>query len=125
MIKNKCGESFNLALIVILLSITLTSIAFISERNDADGITGFAVSADSRTSDSFVAQTYLREFNDFDSLRSLAAGNYYVDDNGIVYWIDDESKPAIAKVNFIDQEHKKRIIYIDNEGNIGYPLPKT
>ena len=52
----------------------------------------------------------------------LAAGNYYIDENGIVYWTDDSSSPAIAKVNSIDESQKNRPIYIDNNGNVGYSI---
>ena len=89
----------------------------------------------------------LIELKNIDSLKTLAIGNYYVDGDGIVYWIDDmseidrfpsmlkntpralargrvfdKSKLAIAKVNFIDGVHKNRHIYIDKEGRIGYVL---
>ena len=112
--KNKYGQHFNLALIVIFLSITISLIAFVSEDNK---ITGFVTSTDS----SFVdAQPSYNEYKDVDSLKSLASGNYYIDANGYVYWLDDGSRPVIGKVSFVDQIQKNRQIYIDNNGNIGY-----
>ena len=121
MAENKKGEGFGVGLVVIILSIALASIAFISE--DHSEITGFAISDDLNDyTDYNSAQTSLIELEDFNSLRSLAAGNYYIDEESIVYWIDDESKPAIAKVNFINEDIKNRQIYIDDEGNIGYVI---
>jgi len=111
--KNKRGESFDTALIIISLSIAISLIAFISEGNK---ITGFVTSDSSY----FVINPSLIEFNDVDSLGTLAAGNYYIDDNGIVYWMDDDYRPAIAKVNYIDESQKNRRIYIDKDGNVGY-----
>ena len=113
-------ESFGAGLLAVLLSVAIVSLAFISEDNK---ITGFAISDDlDDYTDYNSAQTSLIELEDFNSLRSLAAGNYYIDEESIVYWIDDESKPAIAKVNFINEDIKNRQIYIDDEGNIGYVI---
>lgn len=115
--KSESRDHFNFALAVILISITVSIIAFVSEDKK---ITGFAtVSANSE--ETIITQE-LREFNNINELGSLAPGNYYVDDTGIVYWLDDESSPAIAKVNFVRDEQKNRHIYIDNNGNVGYVL---
>ncbi len=115
--KSESRDHFNFALTLILISITVSIIAFVSEDKK---ITGFAtVSTDSEQT--IVAQE-LRQFNNVDELSTLAPGNYYVDDSGIVYWLDDESSPAIAKVNFVRDEQKNRHIYIDNSGNVGYVL---
>jgi hypothetical protein len=114
--KNKRGGHFRAALTVILLSMTISILAFISED---DKITGFAVIEPSY----IIAQPSLIEFGNVDALGSLAPGNYFIDEDGIVYWLDDSSKPAIAKVYQIDEIEKNRKIYIDNNGNIGYLLP--
>lgn len=114
--KNKTGESFQFSVFIVFLSIAISLFAFISEENK---ITGFVVGADLTAA--FI-QPVLIEFKDVDSLKTLVAGNYYVDSNGIVYWVDDESMPAIAKVDFIDESQKNQHIYIDNEGRIGYLL---
>lgn len=111
--KNKLGKKFGNGLIVILLSVTIVMLAFVSENNK---ITGFVVTEISE------AQQSLMEFKDVNSLSSLAAGNYYIDSNGVVYWLDDESKPAVAKVNFVDETQQNRHIYIDDQGRIGYVL---
>ena len=55
-------------------------------------------------------------------MSTLAPGNYFIDDDGIVYWIDDESRPAIAIVKYHDEIQENRHIYIDDEGRIGYVL---
>ena len=115
--KSESRDHFNFALTLILISITVSIIAFVSEDKK---ITGFAtVSTDSE--ETIITQE-LREFNNVDELSTLAPGNYYVDDSGIFYWLDDESSPAIAKVNFVRDEQKNRHIYIDNSGNVGYVL---
>ena len=115
--KNKSGERFGFGLFIIFLAMALSLFAFISEDSR---ITGFA--AISTEPSVVVISNVLTEFNDFKSLQTLSAGNYYVDNEGIVYWIDDESKPAIAKVKSIDEIQKNRVIYIDDEGRIGYVL---
>ena len=115
--KNKLGERFGFGLFIIFLAMTVSLFAFISEDSK---ITGFA--AISTEPGIVVISNVFIEFNDFKSLQTLSAGNYYVDNEGIVYWIDDESKPAIAKVKSIDEIQKNRVIYIDDEGRIGYVL---
>jgi len=115
--KNKSGEKFGFGLLIIFLVVTVSLFAFISEDSR---ITGFA--AISTEPSIVVISNDLMEFNDFKSLQTLSAGNYYVDNEGIVYWIDDESMPAIAKVKSIDEIQKNRIIYIDAQGRIGYVL---
>lgn len=109
-------EHFKIALIAIFLSISLFFLAFISEK---EAIVGFASGIDPYNT---ANQPVLREFNDINSLGSLAKGAYYIDDEGIVYWADDESKPAIAYVNIIDESQKNRHVYIDNYGNVGYVI---
>lgn len=112
----KRGESLASALIVILLSIAIFSIAFIGEDRN---ITGFVVDTEPNY---ITTKSSLIQYNDVGSLESLAPGNYYIDSDGIVYWLDDKSNPAIGKVNFVDEVHKNQHIYIDDEGNIGYVL---
>ncbi|MDP6648477.1 MAG: hypothetical protein QGH34_03725, partial [Candidatus Woesearchaeota archaeon] len=101
------------AMLVIVVSIAISLIAFISANSK---ITGFTTS----TSSDANSGTSLREYDDVNSLETLAAGSYYVDGDGIVYWVDDESKPAVAKVKFVQESQKNRQIYVDNNGNIGY-----
>ena len=113
--KNKRGEHFNFALVAISLSIFISIIAFMTEDS---GVTGFVTA--SPTYD--VADSNIRNFDNMDDLRSLSKGNYYIDGNGIVYWLDDESRPAIAKVAYIRDENRNRQVFIDNEGNIGYVI---
>ena len=119
--KNRCGEHFNFALIAIFLSIFITIFAFVSEGNK-NNATGFAASAaaENDNAGTAVAQPDLMQFKDVKSLSSMAAGNYYIDGDGILYWLDDKSNPAIAKVNYVDESQKNRRIYIDDRGNIGY-----
>ena len=100
-----------------ILSISISLFAFITEENK---ITGLVVAEDSKEIQ--ISQPILIEFNDVNSLSTLSAGNYYIDENGIVYWIDDETKPAIAKVSYVNESQKNRHIYIDNEGRVGYVL---
>lgn len=115
--KNKLGERFGFGLFIIFLAMTVSLFAFISEDSK---ITGFA--AISTEPGIVVISNVFIEFNDFKSLQTLSAGNYYVDNEGIVYWIDDESRPAIAIVKYHDEIQENRHIYIDDEGRIGYVL---
>lgn len=110
--KNKVGEKFSSALAVIVLSMGIFMFAFMGEESQ---ITGFVVSESE-------AVPSLMEFKDVNALSTLGAGNYYIDSEGIVYWLDDETKPAIAKVNFVDEAQQNRHIYIDEQGRIGYVL---
>ena len=119
--KNKHGEHFNIALLVIFLSIAVSLLAFLGEDNK---LTGFATGINSE-SNKVALQSSLPEFNDIKSLSSLAAGNYYIDGNGIVYWTDDDSRPAAAKVKFIGESQKNRAIYIDKDGNLGYIIAEV
>ena len=115
--KNKSGVKFSAGIFIIFLTMTVSLVSFITEENK---ITGFATI--STEPDIVDISNILAVFNDFKSLQTLSAGNYYIDNEGTVYWIDDESLPAIAKVKFLDETQKKRIIYIDDEGTIGYIL---
>ena len=113
-LKNRKGEHFGFALSIIFLSMAVSFLAFTTEDNK---ITGFAASA------SHGAMSLdLMEFDGVSSLRNLAEGNYYIDNYGLVYWADDESRPLIAKVNYLDDAQKNRNIYIDDYGNIGFVL---
>ncbi len=113
--KSKRAEHFNSALLAIVLSIAVVSLAFLSEDRS---LTGFVAYEDQ---DSAI-EPNLIAFDNVNSLRTLSAGNYYVDGNGIVYWADDGSMPAVAKVSSLSESQKNRRIYIDNEGNVGYLL---
>src|SRR3989338_4054828 len=116
LIKSKQGEKFEFGIFAIFLAIAISSFAFISEDNK---ITGFAVLDNP---DYMINPVKLTEFKDINSLGSLAPGNYYVDENGIVYLMDDNSRIAMTKVNLLDESQKNRKIYIDIEGRIGYIL---
>ncbi|MBI2547709.1 MAG: hypothetical protein HYW23_04740 [Candidatus Aenigmarchaeota archaeon] len=113
---NKRGEHFNSALLAIVLSISVVSLAFLSENRS---LTGFVAYEEQE----FVpVSPNLLVFDNVDSLSTLSAGNYYIDGNGIVYWADDSSMPAIARVSSIAESQENRKIHIDNEGNVGYLL---
>lgn len=114
--KNKSGENFGFGLAFIVLSMAISILAFISEGSK---ITGFATLSQE---DIFVKSADLRDFEDVDSLGRLAQGNYYIDNNGIVYWIDDESMPAVGQLNIVEDSQKNRHIYIDSNGRIVYVL---
>ena len=110
---------FNFALIAILLSMSASLLAFYSEGSK---ITGFATGAGSEVNHNFVDRSSLPEFNNVKSLGTLGTGKYYVDSDGIVYWLDDESKPAVARLRFTDESQKNMALYIDKDGNVGYLL---
>ena len=116
MLKNKRVGHFRKALIIIILAIAVTLLAFLSE--DIKKLTGLAV-ANPYYSPS---NQNLIEFKNIGELGTLSAGDYYIDNSGIVYWLDGSSKPAVAKVSFIGEEQKNRNIYIDKNGNVGYVI---
>ncbi|MBI1935036.1 hypothetical protein HYS31_01215 [Candidatus Woesearchaeota archaeon] len=116
MAENRKMGHFQYALVAVSLAIIVSLVAFMSEEGK---ITGFAVS----DSDSFdIMESSLVEYNTLNELGSLGPGNYYVSSEGIVYWLDDNSMPAVGKVNQITEAQKNKRIYIDSEGNIGYIL---
>ena len=114
MTEHKPKKHFHLAMLVMFLSIGITMLAFISEDNKT---TGYVVSEISEQS-----SQSMTEFSDVNSLSALAAGNYYIDNNGVVYWTDDGSKPIVGKISNIQYIQKNKKIYIDNNGNVGYVL---
>lgn len=114
--KPKQKDHFNAALMVIFLAIFISLIGFMS-ANDAP--TGFVVSEEAINSDA-ATQTSVKVFENIKGLEALAPGNYYIDGQGYVYWMDDDSTPAVAKVTYIRDEYKYKRIYIDNNGNVGY-----
>ena len=116
-IRSKKGERFEVGLLLVIISISISLLSFVTEENS---FTGFAVAEQNQEIQ--ISQPSLMEFNDVNSLSTLSAGNYYIDGSGIVYWADDESSPATAKVNYLDEDQKNRYIYIDKEGRIGYIL---
>ena len=107
-------DHFQYAIIAVIMAIAISMIAFKTADNN---ITAFAV----KNTDAIEYQD-LMVFEDINSMQSLAVGNYYVDRNGIVYWIDDSSMPEIARVVNLKDSQKNRQIYIDGNGNIGYVL---
>ena len=111
---DKRAGHFNSALLAIVLSISVVSLAFLSEEN----LTGFVAYEEQ---DSAIEPNLL-VFDNVESLRTLSAGDYYIDGNGIVYWAEDDSMPAIARVSSIGESQENRKIHIDNEGRIGYLL---
>ncbi len=113
MAEHKHKKHFHLAMLVTFLSIGISLLAFMSEDSK---ITGYVVNEAEEPSQ------VMTEFSDVNSLSVLAAGNYYIDNDGIVYWTDDSSKPAVGKISNIQGIQKNRKIYIDNNGNVGYVL---
>ena len=116
--KNKRGEHFNIALIVIFISIAVSLISFMSADN-SNQATGFAVS-DLGNSAAHTQQPELLQFSAVSSLSRLSSGSYYIDADGVVYWLDDISRPAIGKVIHLSDSQKNREMYIDKDGNVGY-----
>ena len=110
---NKRAEHFNSALIVIIISIAVVSTAFLSENRNLTGLVVY-------NEQLVIEKPNLIVFDNVNSLRTLAPGDYYIDGDGIVYWVEDDSKPAIAKVSSLAKSQKNRKVHIDNEGNIGY-----
>jgi|SRR3989338_5818510 len=112
--KKRSGESFNFGIMLVLLTIGISAIAFISENNK---LTGFATSAKKNEA---ATKPSLTAYRDINSLGVLATGNYYVDASGVVYWVNDEQMTPVAKVNYLDDYQKNVYIYIDDDGSISY-----
>ena len=117
LVKNKIGEEFGFGMFIVFLSMAISLFAFISEENQITGLVTFEAAPQI-----VVKASDLIDIKDINSLGSLATGNYYVDENGVVYWIDDESRPAVAQLNNFDENLKNKEIYIDKYGRIGYVL---
>ena len=103
---------FNSALWVVIVSMSVISLAFMSESSE---ITGFAVSEEPSQSVQQVA-----ELKDFKSLETLSQGNYYVNGEGIVYWLDDSSLPVVARIRHLQDDQRGSKVYVDSNGNVGY-----
>ena len=123
--KNKKGK-FGFGIFIVFLAVAISLLSFISESSKT---TGFAVLEGNENNavqeNTQIIPDNLMEFNEIKSLSTLAPGNYFVDDDGIVYWNDDESRPAIAIVKSHDETYENKLIYIDDEGRIGYVLEST
>lgn len=113
--NHKDKDHFKSALVAVALVIFISLIGLMSGQNN---ITGFATST-SYNADA-ATQTNVKEYKNVNSLQVLAPGNYYIDSQGYVYWMDDEVTPAVAKVTYVRDEQKNRKIYIDDQGNVGY-----
>ena len=111
--KHKQKDHFTAAIVGIALLITISLIAL---KTGGSQVTGYAVSSANENAQNQA----LREFNDVKSLGTLAPGNYYIDGSGVVYWMDDESMPAVGKLTRVDESQKSRNIFIDNDGRVGY-----
>ena len=122
LVKNKSGN-FGFGIFIIFLAMAVSLFAFISEENKITGFVALEDEENDATQNNIqIISSNLIEFENFNSLSALAPGNYFIDDDGIVYWIDDESGPAIAIVKLRDEIQENRRIYIDDEGRIGYAL---
>ena len=107
------SPSFVAGLLFILASVSVFSVAFFSEQNSLTGL----VVANQKTIE---PSPVLKQYNDVSSLAELSPGKYYINSNGIVYYMDDKSRFAVASVSHLDDSQKDRFVYIDTNGNIGY-----
>ena len=113
LIKNKSAEKFGSGILIVLITMSLSLFSFVTEENK---ITGLAVS------NVEINNNDLLEFDNIKLLGYMSKGNYYIDNEGIVYWADDSSKPAVAMIKNIDESQKSRNIYIDESGRVGFVL---
>ncbi|MBI2659036.1 hypothetical protein HYX05_02975 [Candidatus Woesearchaeota archaeon] len=121
--NNKKGEKFGFGLFVVVFSIVISLFAFVSENSRTAGFAVLEANENGGVQYNIdAALSNLIEFDKINSLSTLAPGNYFIDDDGIVYWIDDDSRPAIAIVKSHDEIYENKLIYIDDEGRIGYVL---
>ena len=112
-INSKSGAKFGSGILIVLITMSISIFSFVTEENK---ITGLAVS------NVEINNNDLLEFDNIKLLGYMSKGNYYIDSEGIVYWADDSSKPAVARIKSIDDSSKGRRIYIDEKGRIGYVL---
>jgi len=103
---------FNSALWIVIVSMSIVSLAFMSESNE---ITGLVVKEDS-----VQMAPQFAELKDFKSLEILSPGTYYVNSDGIVYWLDDSSLPVVARIRHLEDDQKGSKVYVDSNGNVGY-----
>ena len=113
--KHREKDHFKSALVAVALVTFISLIGLMSGQNN---LTGFATST-SYNADA-ATQINVKEYNNVKSLGVLNPGNYYIDANGFVYWMDDDSTPAVAKVKTLTDDQRNRKIYIDDQGNVGY-----
>ena len=102
---------FLTAMLIVSALILIFSLGFLSESAE---ITGKAIYENSNL------QYDLALYESVEDLGVLAPGNYFIDHEGIVFWTDDDSRPAIGKVAMLEQSQGNRHIYIDMNGNVGY-----
>ena len=110
--KKKDGENLRVALFLVFVAVSVSILAFLSEDG---GITGQATNVPNQ-----VSQPDLIEFEDIRDLGNLAAGKYYIDGNGIVYWMEGNGMPKVAKIKYVDSSQIGRHVYVDFEGNVGF-----
>lgn len=103
-------DKFGIGMLVVLAAMSVSLVSFITEENKIMAFATYEVN-----------NLDLLEFDDVESLGYLATGNYYIDAEGIVYWTDEGSKPAVAFVKSVG-DSGGRHIYIDDLGKIGYVL---
>ena len=113
--RKKNANHFKFSVLVVTFTIVVSLIAFMTEESKISGYSTYT----SQISDS---NQVFNEYENVEALGTLAKGNYYIDNDGYVYWIEPYTKPLVARVKHLDESQKNRQIYIDSSGNIGYVL---
>ena len=108
---NNKAYHFKVALWAIAISILVFSAAFFTEDKNA---TGFIVSDDSVE----LPKANPILLNNANSLSQLSPGNYYIDMKGNVQWMDDSSRPVIAKLVSYNENELDRSVYVSIEGEV-------
>src|SRR3989338_10874538 len=81
--KHKDKDHFKSALLAVSLAILISLIGLMSGQNN---LTGFATSTP--YNEDAAIQINVKEYDNVKSLGVIAPGNYYIDANGFVYWMD-------------------------------------
>lgn len=118
---SKSGEKFGFGVFIILLATSLSLFAFITKDKDLVGLAASNLEKYQEVKN-IKMHDELKEFKDAKSLETLAPGSYYIGSEGIVYWADDESMPPVGKIKALDESQKQKMVYIDDNGRIGYVL---
>ena len=109
--NSKKAYHFKLAMLVIAVSIFVFAAAFFTADHST---TGFVVSQESAN----LPKSNPILINSAKDLSSLSSGNYYIDKNANVLWIDDESRPVVAKLTTYNEDELDRTVYVSIEGEV-------
>lgn len=100
---------------LVLLIITVVSVAMFTEQNKrpATGLVTYEQPENVK-----VDYLSLKEFADFQSLKTLPAGNYYIGEKAVIYESDGENEVPIGRLKSYSPVFIGTYFVVDEEGNI-------